>query len=248
MVPSPALHWPDSALLEQLLASGLLRPWLQAQVEQALLADRPELDAAVLAHLQQSILGSPEQDWGQWCKQQGVSTHCLQGLSRQVSALEACKREWFEPAAHGLFLEQGSALDQVWFSVLQTQDADLAQEWFFKLQDAEVDYADLAPESLGGERFSGGRVGPIRIRDLQSPLDLLLRRIHPGVVQPPLLTPAGRHWLVRLNQRLPARWEGPLIDELIGAAYQQWLNSTLDALLACGPAPGELLPLQAPNA
>jgi hypothetical protein len=247
-VRSPALHWPDSALLEQLLASGLLRRWLQAQVEQALVADRPEPDASVLANLQQAVIGAPERDWCQWCEQQGVSSHCLQGLSRQVSELEACKREWFEPVAHGLFLEQGSALDQVWFSVLQTHDADLAQEWFFKLQDGDVDYADLAPESLGGERFSGGSVGPIRIRDLQSPLDLLLRRIRPGVVQPPLLTPAGRHWLVRLNQRLPARWEGPLIDELIGEAYRQWLNSSVDALLARCPSPGEPLTLQPPHA
>lgn len=248
MVRSPAVRWPDAALLEQLLASGLLRLWLQAQVEQALLADRPDPDAAVVASLQQASLGSSELEWRQWCQRQGVAPGCLEGLARQRAELESCQRQWFERAAHELFLEQGSALDQVWFSVLQTNDPDLAQEWFFKLQDAELDYAELAPESLGGERFTGGSVGPIRIRELQSPLDLLLRRIQPGVVQPPLLTPAGRHWLVRLNQRLPARWEGPLIDALLAEAYRDWLNGTVDALLARCPAPGELLTLQPPDA
>ena len=244
----PSFQWPDSALLEQLLATGLLRRWLQARIEQALMADQKPSDGAGLEALQQEAMGPTQAHWVQWCEHQGVSQDCLDGLSSQAAQLESCKRTWFEQRAYGQFLGQGSGLDQVWFSVLQTTDADLAQEWFFKLQDAESGYADLASESLGFERFSGGNVGPVRVRDLHSPLDLLLRRASPGIVQPPLLSPAGRYWLVRLNQRVPARWEGPLVDELIADAYRQWLNVTLVGLLERCPSPGQQLTLEPPDA
>jgi len=242
-----SLEWPDAALVEALLAAGLLRPWLQARIEQALLADAPVADAAALVPLQQAAMGGDGVCWQAWCEQQGIAAQCLEGLARRRVCLPERKRQWFEAIAHRRFLELGSGLDQVWFSVLQTTDADLAQEWSFKLQDSESEYADLASESLGAERFSGGNVGPVRIKDLQSPLDRLLRRIAPGVVQPPLLTPSGRYWLVRLNQRLPARWEGPLVEELITEAYRNWLNSSLDSLIAHCAAPGERLMLQLPD-
>lgn len=239
------LQWPEAALLEELIGTGLLLLWLQARVEQLLCATaEPTQDA--LTELQQAVMAPGSQSWEGWCAQRALDPACLDGLARQRQQLEGLKQRWFAKRAHEQFLEQGSLLDQVRFSVLQTTDPDLAQEWFFKLQDCEFEYADLASNSIGSEQHSGGSVGPLRVRDLQSPLDLLLRRATPGVVQPPLLTPAGRSWVVRLDQRLPARWDSRLRAELVEALYRHWLNSCLQSWLDQQPQPGFLLILALP--
>lgn len=239
-------QWPEAALLEELIGTGLLLLWLQARVEQLLCGAAEPADAA-LTELQHQVMAPASQTWESWCEQRALDPTCLDGLASQRQQLEGLKQSWFAKRAHELFLEQGSLLDQVRFSVLQTTDPDLAQEWFFKLQDCETDYADLASNSIGDEQRSGGSVGPLRIRDLQSPLDLLLRRATPGVVQPPLLTPAGRTWVVRLDQRLPARWDARLCDELVEGLYRQWLNSCLQAWLDQQPLPGACLQLALPK-
>jgi hypothetical protein len=240
------LPWPAAPLLEELIGTGLLLLWLQARVEQ-LLCSRAESAPAALLELQQAAMAPATQTWDSWCEQRRLDPACLDGLAAQRQQLEDLKQGWFAKRAHELFLEQGSLLDQVRFSVLQTTDPDLAQEWFFKLQDGESEYADLALTSLGLEQHSGGSVGPVRVRDLQSPLDLLLRRATPGIVQPPLLTPAGRTWVVRLDQRLPAQWNPRLCAELVEQLYREWLNATLKGWLDQQPRPGAQLVLERPH-
>jgi hypothetical protein len=241
------LHWPDAALLEQLLGTGLLLPWLQARVEALCCqADDATLEPE-LAALQQAAMAQDVLPWQAWCAQRQLDPDCLVGLAARRRRLASLRHGWFAAAAHEQFLQQGSLLDQVRFSVLQTLDAGLAQEWFFKLQESELDYADLASDSLGNEQHSGGSVGPVRIRELQAPLDLLLRRASPGIVQPPVLTPAGRYWVVRLDQRLPARWCEALETELVEGLFRQWLTTTLQGWLALQPLPGQPLALTLPH-
>lgn len=241
------LRWPAAPLLEELLATGLLLPWLQAHLEQRLALAHGQDFGPALEELQRQAMAPASQSWQSWCGQRGIAAECLNGLAAQRSLLDGLKRQWFGQRAHEVFLEQGSLLDQVRFSVLQTTDADLAQEWYYSLKDGDCDYAELALNSLGAERHSGGSVGPLRVRDLQAPLDLLLRRVSPGVVQPPLLTPSGRYWVVRLDQRLPARWSEGLADELVDALYRQWLGATLQGWLQEQPLPGAEIQMEWPG-
>lgn len=249
------LQWPPASLLEELLETGLLLPWLQARLEQRLALEQGQAAgrddgqecAPVLEELRTETMAPTNQTWQSWCEQRGITDECLNGLAAQRFRLNGLKHQWFGQRAYQLFLEQGSLLDQVRFSVLQTTDADLAQEWYFSLKDGEYEYAELALNSLGAEQHSGGSVGPLRVRDLQAPLDLLLRRVAPGVVQPPLLTPSGRYWVVRLDQRLPARWSESLADELVDALYRQWLGATLQGWLHQQPLPGAEIQLEWPG-
>ena len=163
----------------------------------------------------------------------------VEAMVRGEQTLEAWQQDQFGDAARQRFLELGSALDRVCLSVLQSDDVHLAQEWYFKLQDGDADFAQLAPQSVGISSDSGGHLGPLRLEELQPPLDRLVLRAQPGVIQPPLRIPGGRTIVLRLDSRLPAQWDDATRRELTLRLHRTWLASTIDSLLASKPAPGE---------
>jgi len=160
--------------------------------------------------------------------------------------LENWQAQNFQDPAHQLFLELGSNLDQVNLSVLQSDDVHLAQEWFFKLQDGEADFISLAAQSIGSSSKSAGHLGPIRLEELSSPLDRLVLRSQPGVIQPPLRISNGRSIVMRLDDRHPAQWDPTTRQELIGRLHRSWLAGCIDALITSPPAAGSPCPIPPP--
>lgn len=154
--------------------------------------------------------------------------------------------EHFGDAAHERFLELGPRLDRICLSILQSDDAHLAQEWAFKLQEGDADFPGLAPQSLGSSRDSGGRIGPMRLENLQPPLDRLALRAQPGVVQPPLRIPGGHTIVMRLDARQPAQWDERTRKELILRLHGRWLAEAIDTIRSGTPHPGELCPIPLP--
>ena len=170
----------------------------------------------------------------------------IESAVRGEQKLEHWQRDTFEPLARQRYLEMGSALDRVCLSVLQSDDIHLAQEWYFKLQDGDANFAQLAPQSLGTSRDSGGHLGPLRLEELQKPLDRLVLRAKPGTIQPPLRIPNGRSIVLRLDSRLPAQWDDTTSRELTQRLHRDWLASTIDNLLASQPTSGAVCPLPLP--
>ncbi|WP_413404387.1 MULTISPECIES: peptidylprolyl isomerase [unclassified Synechococcus] len=170
----------------------------------------------------------------------------IEACVRGDQSLEQWQSETFEVAARQRFLELGSALDRVCLSVLQSDDTHLAQEWYFKLQDGDADFGKLAPQSLGSSRDSGGHVGPLRIEELQAPLDRMVLRAQPGVIQPPLRIPNGRSIVLRLDSRLPAQWDDATSRELTLRLHRDWLTNTINTLLASDPRPESVCSLPLP--
>ena len=122
----------------------------------------------------------------------------------------------------------------------------IAQEWAFRLQEGDVSFAQLAPQSIGRSRETGGRLGPLRLEDLDSPLDRLLLRITPGVIQPPLQLGNGRTIVLRLDSRQPAQWDGNDKLDLIQRLYRRWLTDTIKSLQAGEPKPGSTCSIPLP--
>ena len=170
----------------------------------------------------------------------------LEALVADDQPLDDWKEHHFAAKAQQRFLELGSALDIVCLSVLQSDDAHLAQEWYFKLQDGESSFRALAPQSLGSSANSGGHLGPLRLEELSSPLDLLVLRAQPGIVQPPLRIANGNSIVLRLDSRRPAQWDPSTRRELIERLYRSWLSQFIDPLLSNPPAPGSSHPIRQP--
>lgn len=165
---------------------------------------------------------------------------------RADHSLESWQEQQFTEAARQLFLELGSSLDQVCLSLLQSDDAHLAQEWYFKLQDGDADFRSLALQSPGINRQRAGSLGPLRLEELQPPLDRLALRAQPGVVQPPLRMPSGRNIVLRLDLRQPAQWDDATRQDLIQRLHRRWLAEAMDTLLEREQTPGELCSIPLP--
>jgi hypothetical protein len=170
----------------------------------------------------------------------------MEALIAKAQSLDAWKEAAFAQKAEQQFLEMGSALDSVCVSVLQSSDPHLAQEWYFKLQDGETSFRALAPQSLGHFRDSGGHLGPIRLEELSSPLDRLVLRAQPGVVQPPLRVANGNSVVIRLDSRQPAQWDQATRRELIDRLHRSWLSHCITPLIADPPEPGSSCPIPQP--
>lgn len=170
----------------------------------------------------------------------------IENKVRGEKTLQQWQDEAFAELSRQRFLELGSALDRVCLSVLQCDDAHLAQEWYFKLQDGEATFKQLATDSLGISGESGGHLGPLRLEELQSPLDRLVMRAKPDVIQPPLRILNGKSIVLRLDSRMPAQWDDATRRELILRQHRDWLTSTVNALLASEPSPGAICALPLP--
>ncbi len=162
----------------------------------------------------------------------------IESLVSDVQSLEEWQNEQFEHTAREQFLELGSALDRVCLSVLQSDDTHLAQEWYFKLQEGDASFPQLAQQSLGRSRETSGHLGPIRVEELSSPIDRLVLRSQPGVVQPPVRIANGRRIIIRLDSRQPAQWDEPTRRELISRLHRNWLSRCIEPLIAKHPATG----------
>lgn len=174
-------------------------------------------------------------------------------LGRRIEAtvagdgsLEHWQDNHFASQAHDLFLERGTALDRFCLSVLQSDDAHLAQEWQFKLLEGDASFAQLAPQSLGSSRDSGGHLGPVRLEELQEPMDRLVLRAQAGVIQPPLRLPNGRIIILRVDSRSPAQWDDATRRELIQRLHRQWLAKVIEELQAKQTTPGALYVIPQP--
>ncbi|QEY32409.1 hypothetical protein EVJ50_09465 [Synechococcus sp. RSCCF101] len=178
-------------------------------------------------------------DWPAWCEDRGLPPDVLSDTQGLRGHLAELKRQAFATEAEELFLAERSRFAEVLFHALQSDDAGLAQEWFFQLKDGEASPSDLAPLSTGPSRRTAGLIGPIRIRQLQPPLDTLLLRSDPGGIQPPLPLPDGAWLVLQLLEKVPAQWDAALEGEVVEQLWSRWLGRTVRDLLRQGPLPGE---------
>jgi hypothetical protein len=137
------------------------------------------------------------------------------------------------------FLQRQRQLDRLVASVLQLNNAELAQEFYFRILEREADFPDLCGHSLGPERYTFGRIGPIEAGALGPLMAAALRHANQGELQPPTETADGRYLLIRLEQRLPAQLDQSMRNRLTEELFDQWLADTTQALLANPPAPSK---------
>lgn len=245
---APAFTWPSAAVLEVLLASELFAPWLRNAIEAAVLTGTtlppptPEIQQELTAQWFQPDEGS----WEAWCAMHHLHPQILDPALMRRHALQSWKEQHFEARARDQFLEQGPRLDRLWFSILQTADPGVAQEWYFKLLDGDALFDELALRSEAVDRGQATRFGPVRMQDVQSPLDRLLARAAPGEVQPPLTLPSGRTVVLRLDQRQPACWDEGTRQLLLDGLHRQWLSQVMDHLRQLKPQPGTVCPIPLP--
>lgn len=167
----------------------------------------------------------------QWCELKNVTPAYLTNVIVRQMQIEKFKQIQFAPKVESEFLHNKSSFDQVEYSLLQTNDFLLAQELYFQLCDDEVSFAELAQQySIGSERETGGRIGPVPLSTLPEAIASQFRAQSIGVVCEPIAVD-DRYWIVRLEQFTAAHLTDRTRDFLINQMYSQWLQSQVKALM-----------------
>jgi parvulin-like peptidyl-prolyl isomerase len=157
---------------------------------------------------------------------------CITEQQFEAIATRELRVEKFKIARWGNKLEQyffqyKPQLDKVVYSLLRTDNSEIAQELFFRIQDGDATFADCALEySLGQEAQTGGLIGPVPLSQPQSAIALHLGTSKPGQVLPPMKL---ENWYVilRLEKFIPSLLDDATRKALLNHLFEQWLSEQI---------------------
>lgn len=165
-----------------------------------------------------------------WLKQRHMNHKGLVAHLDRALRIEKFKYTTWGHRLESYFLQRKAHLDQVIFSMVSTQDWDVAQELYFRLQEKEQTFAELASQySQAAESQTQGIVGPIAVGNLHPVLQRLANISQVGQLWAP--TPIGQYFaIVRLEKRIPAQLDNAMRQTLLQELFANWLQEQLDAV------------------
>jgi parvulin-like peptidyl-prolyl isomerase len=116
--------------------------------------------------------------------------------------------------------------------MIRVKDIDIAEELYFRLCAQETTFAELASKySQGMEAHTKGINGPIELGKIEPTLANLLATSPPGQILPP--TRISDWWVVvQLETILTVQLTEHLRQQLLAELFNQWVDSTVQKLLA----------------
>jgi parvulin-like peptidyl-prolyl isomerase len=185
-----------------------------------------EIHAAIANFAQGQRLSSDEAKQA-WLTHFHMSEGQLETQAMRHAKLARFKQERWADKVEPLFLAQKQHFDQVTYSLLRTESADIAQELYFRLKGGEQTFAELVPEySKGPEVQTGGLIGPIEVARIHPNLAQMLMKAQPGKICSPTKLD---QWvvIVRLEQLNPAVLDDALRQRLLDHLFQEWMQQQL---------------------
>lgn len=163
-------------------------------------------------------------------------------LATRQRKLELFQQRAFAADLELRFLDRKLELDQVVYSLIRVDDHDVALELYQRLVEGEADFADLAPQfSQGGERESGGRLGPHSLKASHPELSARFRVSRPGQLWEPFFV--VDIWVIlQVEELIPAELDGSMRRNLIAELYNEWIQDRVDQVLRGEPRAALPLP------
>ncbi|MBW4553703.1 MAG: peptidylprolyl isomerase [Aphanocapsa sp. GSE-SYN-MK-11-07L] len=179
--------------------------------------------SAVAAFYQQHRLET-EAERLAWCKNQRIAPADLEVAAVRLLLINKFKVVTFAPKVESYFISRKQHLDRVIYSLIRTNDQNLAQELYFRILEAEDSFADIARQySQGVEANTGGVIGPTALSKPHPVIAKVLSVSQPGQLWAPMPL---ENWTVilRLEQFMPAQLDDSMRSHLIDEMFEQWLH------------------------
>jgi PPIC-type PPIASE domain len=130
------------------------------------------------------------------------------------------------------FLSRKGQLDRAIFSAIQVDSLGMAQEIYLRIKDRRQSFDKLARlYSQGAEAKLGGVMGPISVHQVHPQIAHHLVGLEPGELSP-LFQLNGLHIFIRLEQRLPARFDDEMKGQLMEELFEQWVQTEVTSRIA----------------
>jgi parvulin-like peptidyl-prolyl isomerase len=164
-----------------------------------------------------------EQQQKIWLSERGMTVNHLEALVLRQIKLNKFKQETWAAKVESYFLKRKAQLDQVTYSLLKTQDAELAQELYFCIRDDGRSFEEMARQYIRAVQFQV--LGPVEVD--KHPLAVQVLQKHQ------LGQPCHPVWvnncflIVRVDQVFPAQLDEPMRQRLLEELFTNWLQEQL---------------------
>lgn len=156
-----------------------------------------------------------------------ITVEQLEALATKELRVEKFKQITWGGTLKQNFLQYKPQLDKVVYSLLRTQDMEVAQELYFRIKAEEQSFADCARDfSEGAEAQTGGLIGPIS-----------LSQSHPTIAQKLSISKEGQLWtpmklenwyvILRLEKLISAQLDDATSATLLNHLFEKWLGEQI---------------------
>ncbi len=219
LITSPFL----SQYLRLVIIEETLDRWRQSPEYQTICADT-ELGELELQSM--ALTNSPPQDSHQIEKTNQI-------LSKTASlTLQKYQQVHWGHRVSSYFLARKGQLDRAIFSTIQVDSPGMAQEIYLRVKDRRQSFDKLARlYSQGAAAKLGGVMGPISIAQVHPHIAYHLINLEPGELSP-LFQIDNFYVFIRLEQRLPARFDDRMKGQLMEELFEQWLHTEITSRIS----------------
>ncbi|AKG21029.1 peptidylprolyl isomerase [Calothrix sp. 336/3] len=160
-------------------------------------------------------------------KHYGMTEEELPEVAIREFKLEKFKQLTFGSKVESTFLTQKSKFDKVIYSLIRTENAEIAQELYYRIKAGEQSFAECAKSySAGVEAQTGGLIGPV---PLSQPHPLLAQKLtssQPGQLWQPMRL---ENWFIilRLEKLIPAQLDETMRNQLQNRLFETWLTQEM---------------------
>ena len=203
-----------------------------------------EKTSAIEQFCQKNQISTSEQQQA-WLKHYGMTSSQLEDAATRELKIEKFRIATWGSKLESYFLTYKYQLDKVIYSLIRTQDAEVAQELYFRIKAGEQSFAECAQEySTGAEAQTGGLLGPVTISQPHPAIAQKLAISQPGQLWPPMRL---ENWvvIVRLEKLIPAQLDDAMRSTLLNHLFETWLteeiNNTQLSLITDAPTTAKAL-------
>ena len=226
-------HLRTYQMLPQLLRELIIDRAI-AQIE----CSSEEVETAKKEYLTQNRLTDPKRVQA-WLQYNRLNQEEFEKIAIRRYKLNKFKQETWGAKVESYFLQRKRDLDQVVYSLLRTQDNNMATELYFRLQNGEASFEELAKEySQGPEAETRGIVGPVPVTTPHEKVSKMLLASEVGQLWPPVRI---GEWsiIVRLEKLISAQLDEQTRQKLINELFSKWLEEEVKKNITIDPLDSE---------
>ncbi len=218
-------------ILSMLSGHGLLPQLMQGIVVDKVLRSFSCSEKEIVDYYQPQITADP--DFIDKKRSQlileGVQGHEVDFFISRPVLLEIFKQKTFSHLTESTFLKLKTGLDKVVFNILRHKDHELMRELYFRIDSGEDDFHSVAERySEGRESKTGGKIGPVEMRQLNPKLAGVLSSLKPGFLNQPVLID-GFAVIVQLKEKLPVQLDDSMKNQIINQLFNEWVQKEVQS-------------------
>lgn len=159
-----------------------------------------------------------------WGACSGMTIEQVENLAIRKIKIELFKTATWGAKLESYFLSHKSKLDKVVYSLLRTQEQEIATELYFRIEAGEQTFSELARQySAGSEAQTGGLIGPVELSRPHPKLAKMLSISKPGQLWSPIQL---EEWFVilRLEKFIPAVLNDTMRQQLLNSLFEGWMQ------------------------